>query len=461
MDEQQKNRRINDETLKHVSQAISGIEGEWSKVTHRKDRDNLNKVIDFAQVLLSYHTDDSILHFEQVITYTKVLLIYYNRLYPENAVSKDKFEAILLGAGLHDIGKISIADKILNRKGALTDEEYEKIKQHTTNGASIIQSMAEIYKLGEAGQIMENICRYHHERYDGSGYPEGLQGDAIPFSAQIVSVAEVYSALTEENYRAAMTHEQAIAEITSGRCGAFNPIVIECLLAAEKDLANALCVKDDGARLAILQRMDITRRSKYWKCKRAMDIVFSALVLTVLSPLFLLIMLVIVIDDPSAGPFYKQVRLGRHRKEFYMYKFRTMCKNADKMQDELMALNEKSGPVFKIAKDPRITRIGRLLRKTSLDELPQFLNVLKGDMSIVGPRPPLPNEVANYSRYHEIRLSVTPGITCTWQIQPKRDSIEFETWMDMDTSYIAARSILLDIKIILKTIPSMLGKHGS
>ena len=446
--------------------AAPAAKRERSATRRRKERlirrtDSLNKIIDFSQVLLSFHTDDSRLHFEQVRTYTKILLTYYNRLYPENAIGRGRFEAILLGAGLHDIGKISISDDILSRKCALTPDEYDIVKRHTVNGADVVRSLSSIYRLGETGRIMEDVCRYHHERYDGGGYPEGLAGDAIPLSAQIVSVAEVYSALTEENYHSAMTHDEAIQEIVSGGCGAFNPILIECLLAAEKDLSTVLCVKNNGARLAILQRLDITRRSLYWKVKRLLDVVFSLLALLLLSPLFLLIILAILIDDPKAAPFYKQVRLGRHRKPFCMYKFRTMCRGADKMQAELMTQNEKSGPVFKIREDPRITHVGRFLRKTSLDELPQFINVLRGDMAIVGPRPPLPDEAANYSRYHNIRLSVTPGITCTWQIQPARDQIAFEKWMDMDISYIATRSIWLDIKIVCRTVLSVLGKHGS
>ena len=434
---------------------------EETNLMNKSTYDNLNRVVDFSQVLLSYHTDDSVQHFEQVKTYTKILITYYNRLYPEKAIGRDEFDYILLGAELHDIGKISIADEILTRKDKLTEDEFDKVKQHTVNGAGIIKSLTDIYKLGDGGQLMQDICMYHHERYDGSGYPKGLKGDEIPFPAQIVSVGEVYSALTEENYHAAMTHDEAIDEILSGRCGEFNPVLMECLKSASGDLSDALCVKNNMKRLGILQKLDITHRSFYWKVKRAFDIVFSLAVLILLSPLYLLIGLAIVIDDPKGGPFYQQTRLGRHRKPFGMYKFRTMIKDADKMQAELMKMNEKDGPVFKIAKDPRITRVGHVLRKTGLDELPQFFNVLKGDMSIVGPRPPLPYEVAQYSRYDEIRLSVTPGITCTWQIQPKRDSIAFDTWMDMDVTYIATRSLGNDIMIILKTIPSILLRTGS
>jgi len=175
----------------------------------------------------------------------------------------------------------------------------------------------------------------------------------------------------------------------------------------------------------------------------------------------LLICLMIVIDDPKGGPFFKQTRVGRHKRLFKMYKFRTMYTDAEARKAELEKLNEKDGPVFKIANDPRITRVGKFLRKTSLDELPQLLNVIKGEMTLVGPRPPLPKEVENYTRYDEMRLSVTPGLTCVWQVQPQRDSIRFDQWVDMDLAYIGTRSQILDIKLLFRTVLAVLGKSGS
>ena len=172
------------------------------------------------------------------------------------------------------------------------------------------------------------------------------------------------------------------------------------------------------------------------------------------------IAIVIVIDDPSAGPFYKQIRVGRHGGEFYMYKCRTMKANADKMIDELAKQNEMDGPVFKIKDDPRITRVGKYLRKLSLDELMQFFNVLKGDMTLVGPRPPLPREVQYYTDYQRLRLLVTPGLTCTWQISKNRNDIPFEEWVEMDIEYIQTRTYLNDIKIMLKTPIVMLTATG-
>lgn len=200
--------------------------------------------------------------------------------------------------------------------------------------------------------------------------------------------------------------------------------------------------------------------SSYWKKKRLFDIFFATLILLFFLPLMIIIAIVIVIDDPSAGPFYKQVRVGRHGKEFYMYKFRTMRVNADKMVDDLVKQNEMDGPVFKIKEDPRITRVGKFLRKVSLDELMQFFNVLKGDMTLVGPRPPLPREVQFYTDYQRLRLLVTPGITCTWQIHKNRNDVPFEEWVEMDIEYIQTRTYLNDIKIMLKTPIVMITATG-
>ena len=198
----------------------------------------------------------------------------------------------------------------------------------------------------------------------------------------------------------------------------------------------------------------------FWKQKRLFDIFFATLILLFFLPLMILISLIIVIDDPSAGPFYKQVRVGRHGKEFYMYKFRTMRANADQMLEKLKEQNEMDGPVFKIKNDPRITRVGKFLRKLSLDELMQFFNVFKGDMTLVGPRPPLPGEVQYYTDYQRLRLLVTPGITCTWQISKNRNDIPFEQWVEMDIEYIQTRTYLNDLKIMLKTPIVMLTATG-
>ena len=198
----------------------------------------------------------------------------------------------------------------------------------------------------------------------------------------------------------------------------------------------------------------------FWRRKRLFDIFFATLIFLFLLPLMIVIAIVIVIDDPSAGPFYKQIRVGRHGKEFYMYKFRTMHANADKMIDQLAKQNEMDGPVFKMKNDPRITRVGKYLRKLSLDELMQFFNVLKGDMTLVGPRPPLPREVQYYTDYQKLRLLVTPGLTCTWQISKNRNDIPFEQWVEMDIEYIQTRTFFNDLLIMLKTPIVMLTATG-
>ena len=200
---------------------------------------------------------------------------------------------------------------------------------------------------------------------------------------------------------------------------------------------------------------------RYWVLRRAQDIVFSLLALILLAPLALLISLAIVLDSPGDGAIFRQRRVGRDGKLFWLYKFRTMCPDAEEQLNELLSQNQMDGPVFKIKDDPRITRVGRFLRKTSLDELPQLLNVLRGDMSIVGPRPALPpREVELYSDYQRQRLYVTPGLSCYWQIAPHRNEMSFDEWVALDLKYIQERSFWVDWKIIFLTVRAMLMKYG-
>lgn len=216
---------------------------------------------------------------------------------------------------------------------------------------------------------------------------------------------------------------------------------------------------DDKTRRKLEQIIEKSY-SGYWKKKRLFDIFFATLILLFFLPLMLVIAVVIVIDDPSAGPFYKQIRVGRHGKEFYMYKFRTMRAGSDKIVETLTAQNEMDGPVFKMKEDPRITRVGKFLRRVSLDELMQFFNVFKGDMTLVGPRPPLPREVKFYTDYQKLRLLVTPGITCTWQIHKNRNDVPFEEWVEMDIEYIQNRTFGNDLLIMLKTPIVMISATG-
>lgn len=185
--------------------------------------------------------------------------------------------------------------------------------------------------------------------------------------------------------------------------------------------------------------------------KYMLDFIISCAVIILWMPLLAII--AILIKLTSNGPIiFKQKRVGLHGREFYIYKFRTMMEDAEKMQMKIMDQNEMSGPVFKIKNDPRITKIGKYLRKTSLDELPQFFNVLKGDMSLVGPRPPIMSEVKQYKPWQLRRLSMRPGITCIWQTMPKRNSISFEDWMKMDLQYIDNWSLEKDLLLTVKTI---------
>ena len=214
------------------------------------------------------------------------------------------------------------------------------------------------------------------------------------------------------------------------------------------------------AAVLLDEKQNLREHKGYWIGRRTQDIVLSFLALVVLSPVMLVIALAIVIDDPSAGPIFSQTRVGRGGKTFTLYKFRSMCPNAEAKLNALLAQNEMDGPAFKMKEDPRITRVGRFIRKTGLDELPQLWNILKGDMSIVGPRPPLPREVEQYNDYELQRLYITPGLSCYWQIEPNRNDLSFDEWVDLDIKYIRERSFLVDWKIIFKTFRVCLMGHG-
>lgn len=199
---------------------------------------------------------------------------------------------------------------------------------------------------------------------------------------------------------------------------------------------------------------------RYWFWRRTQDIVLSVLALSVLWPLMLLVAVIIVIDSPGAGPVFAQTRVGRDGKLFRFYKFRSMCPDAEAKLEQLLQFNEMDGPAFKMKDDPRITRVGRIIRRSSIDELFQLWNVLRGEMSIVGPRPSTPREVEQYDEYARQRLLVTPGLTCYWQIQPYRNRLSFEEWVELDVKYIQERSFLTDWKIIFATFGAVLGMNG-
>ncbi|MCR1951915.1 sugar transferase [Clostridium sp. DSM 100503] len=197
----------------------------------------------------------------------------------------------------------------------------------------------------------------------------------------------------------------------------------------------------------------------YRLSKRVIDIIGSFTGLVLLSPI--LIIVGILIKFESKGPIvFTQKRVGKDGKEFDMYKLRSMVVNAEEIKEKLKEQNEMSGPMFKIKDDPRITRIGKFIRKTSIDELPQLVNVLKGDMSLVGPRPSLPNEVKEFETWMLKRLNVKPGLTCYWQVMG-RNNIDFEDWMKLDVKYVNERSFWLDIKLIFKTFFVLFGDKNA
>jgi lipopolysaccharide/colanic/teichoic acid biosynthesis glycosyltransferase len=193
--------------------------------------------------------------------------------------------------------------------------------------------------------------------------------------------------------------------------------------------------------------------------KRLLDVLGAGLALVIHAPLLMLAALAIKLE--SRGPvFYRSTRIGKNGRPFTFLKLRSMVDGADRVRHHVQHLNEAEGPVFKISNDPRVTQVGRFLRVTSIDEIPQFINVLRGEMSLVGPRPPLPAEVAQYEPWQLHRLDVLPGITCLWQISG-RSRIGFQEWMRLDLEYIKHRSLGLDLKILLRTIPAVLSRDGA
>lgn len=204
----------------------------------------------------------------------------------------------------------------------------------------------------------------------------------------------------------------------------------------------------------------VNNTNAYLYTKRFIDIVGALTGLVLLSLLLLLVIILIKIESAGESAFFVQERIGKDGKRFKMYKFRSMVSNAEDLKVTLINQNETTGPVFKIKRDPRVTRVGKIIRKTSMDELPQLLNILKGDMSLVGPRPPLPEEVEQYTLYERQRLCVTPGLTCYWQVSG-RSNINFNEWVRLDLKYIEEQCILVDIKLIFRTVFVLFGSKDA
>ena len=226
-------------------------------------------------------------------------------------------------------------------------------------------------------------------------------------------------------------------------------------------------MEEPGAELGIRKPVTVDRKANlhehraYWCVRRAQDIFFSLLALIALSPLMLLTCIAVWIDSPGASPVFSQLRVGRNGKLFRLYKFRSMCPNAESKLNDLLQDNEMDGPVFKIKDDPRITRVGKFIRKTSIDELPQFFDVLRGDMSLVGTRPPTVDEYKQYESHHKRRLSMKPGITGLWQVSGRSNIEDFEEVVKLDVTYIDNWSLWNDVKILFKTVYVVFAGRGA
>jgi lipopolysaccharide/colanic/teichoic acid biosynthesis glycosyltransferase len=232
---------------------------------------------------------------------------------------------------------------------------------------------------------------------------------------------------------------------------------LEEIMAGYVELREA--IYDSKASFEVSEEQEVKDSKLYLLFKRLTDIVVASILFLLFLPILPLVAILIRFD--SAGPIlFKQKRVGKNGKEFDFYKYRSMVEGAENVISVLRPLSGVDGPVFKLKDDPRVTNVGRFLRRSSLDELPQLINVLKGDMSIVGPRPNLPSEVSHYLPWQKRRLEVTPGITCFWQIAG-RSHIGFQEWMRLDLEYIRQRSYKTDLKIILKTIPAVIARKGA
>jgi len=213
-----------------------------------------------------------------------------------------------------------------------------------------------------------------------------------------------------------------------------------------------------------IEEQEIVQVSKkqnniYEASKRVLDFVAALLGLILLSPVFLIVSILIKLES-EGEVIFSQTRIGLKGKKFKMYKFRSMVKNAEELKAKLATQNEMSGPMFKMKEDPRVTKVGKFIRKTSIDELPQLINVLKGEMSLVGPRPSLPKEVENFEDWMLRRLEVKPGLTCYWQVSG-RNNIDFEDWMKLDIQYVEDRNFCLDLKLIFKTFFVLFGDKNA
>lgn len=317
---------------------------------------------------------------------------------------------------------------------------------------------------GPLGRLTgEDIARCKRRRQKVHGYLS-FPGDPVPdrlkslhlgsvedlqLCLRMLSLSEVYIAGSALLQGAAM-------EAAAGVCETLG--VPFALPAYSLRLKRALPVDNRTVSDGYLHFTSVKSQPRARVAKRLLDVAASASALWILSPLLTLV--AILVKLTSHGPvFFRQVRVGQHGRAFNILKFRSMVAGADALQRALEDLNEQSGPVFKIKRDPRVTPLGKFLRKFSIDELPQLVNVLRGDMTLVGPRPPVPKEVAQYEPWQLRRLSVVPGLTCIWQVSGRND-IGFKDWMYLDLRYIDHWSLGQDLSLLLKTVPTVVAGRG-
>lgn len=316
----------------------------------------------------------------------------------------------------------------------------------------------------QAKQFMETIWRQFHWGLDIIGFLDFAKdnvGREIYGKKVLGTIHDILPVLHEQPF------DEVIIAVSTRRLGE----VREVLEACELEGVQVRIISDFIGRIAKKFRADliyglpiisigyVPENQVALAVKRGMDIIFSLFALILLAPFFLIIITAIKLSSPGPA-FWKWNWVGPSNKPYHAWKFRTMVVGADKMKAQLAGLNEMTGPVFKIARDPRVTPIGRFLRKFSLDELPQLWTVLKGDMSLVGPRPPMPNEIVRYESWHRRKLSIKPGLTCLWQISGRNKINNFNDWVKMDLQYIDNWSLGLDIKIIFKTVIAVLRGTG-
>jgi exopolysaccharide biosynthesis polyprenyl glycosylphosphotransferase len=308
----------------------------------------------------------------------------------------------------------------------------------------------EIRDSGEHRQVMGHLL------FDDEEGHARIQAPVLGPVTQLEAVLREH-VVNEVYFASSMAHQRSDVQVAIGVCEKFGiPFALPAcgyrLARAKPACANAI---PDG----YVHYTSVQHKPVQVFLKRFIDIAASSLALVVLSPL--LLGTALVVRMTSRGPvLFRQERVGLHGRAFHMLKFRSMVQNAEELKARLATKNEQQGPVFKMRLDPRITRVGRFIRKYSIDELPQLINVLRGDMSIVGPRPPIASEVAKYEAWQRRRLSVRPGLTCVWQVSG-RNSIGFEEWMLLDMRYIDHWSLAQDFQLILKTVPVVLTGRGA